>query len=183
MTNTAILSITSLSALFLLLTLNAKAQKRSISITSKVLVRASVEEAYDLLRKFERFPEWSPFLVADPEQKYHVSGENGAIGSAFHWEGVGEKSVGYQTLTELEENQYLRMNCNISVPFKSEPVFEYRLRRTADGVEITQEFSMQQSAFSYFMMRIFKVEAQMRATNELGLERLKNLLEGVPNPA
>ncbi|MFK7923174.1 MAG: SRPBCC family protein [Bacteroidia bacterium] len=183
MMNTALLSITSLSVLFVLLSLTAKAQKRTISITSKVVVQASVEEAYEVLRQFERFPEWSPFLVVDPDQKHHVKGENGAIGSSFHWEGVGEKSQGFQTLSVLEENQYLRMDCNISVPFKSESVFEYRLRRTPDGVEIVQEFSLQPSAFSYLMMRIFKVEAQMKETNQLGLDRLKNLLEKVPSDA
>ncbi|MEL7534163.1 MAG: SRPBCC family protein [Bacteroidota bacterium] len=183
MTNTALLSLTSLSALFLLLSFSAKAQKRTITITSKVLVKTTVEEAFELLRQFDRFPEWSPFLVADPDQKYHVTGDNGAIGSAFHWQGVGEKSEGYQTLSVLEENQYLRMDCNISLPFKSTPTFEYRLRRTPEGVEIIQEFSMQPSAFSYLMMRIFKVEAEMQATNQLGLERLKTLLEGVPKAA
>ncbi|MEL7340516.1 MAG: SRPBCC family protein [Bacteroidota bacterium] len=176
MMNYTLFSVLTFAALFLSVQ-SLRAQKKQIRITSKVLIAAELSEVYDVLRQFERFPDWSPFIVADPEQKHRVEGQNGALGSAFHWEGVGEKSVGYQTLTQLRENEYLRMDCNISVPFESEPVFEYRLRRTPEGVEVTQEFSMEPSGFSRVMMKIFGVEKEIRATNELGLERLKQLLE------
>ncbi|MEM1215238.1 MAG: SRPBCC family protein [Bacteroidota bacterium] len=162
---------------FLLITLTSVAQKKLIQVVTTQQIEVSKEEAFELLRNFERFPEWSPFIVSDPEQKHHVTGEVGQIGSAFHWEGVAEKSEGKQTLTALTDNEYLRMECDITKPFKDQPTFEYQITATATGIEVTQTFELKCSGFSRFMMRLFGVEKQIAATNELGLSRLKTLLE------
>ncbi|MEM9885537.1 MAG: SRPBCC family protein [Bacteroidota bacterium] len=162
---------------FVAITVSLSAQQKTIRVVTTQQIEASCEAAFDLLRNFERFPEWSPFVVTDPEQKHHVTGEVGQIGSAFHWEGVAEKSEGKQTLAVLKDNEYLRMECDITKPFKDQPTFEYQLTETANGVVVTQTFELKCSGFSRFMMRLFGVEKQIAATNELGLERLKNLLE------
>ena len=96
-------------------TLTLFAQQKVIRIVTTQKIEASSTAAFDLLRDFERFPEWSPFVVADPEQKNYVTGKTGQIGSAFHWEGVAEKSEGKQTLTALKDNEYLRMECEITI--------------------------------------------------------------------
>lgn len=168
---------TSVAALLIMTSLTLSAQKKVIRVVTTQQVTASHEEAFDLLRNFERFPEWSPFVVADPEQKHHVTGESGQIGSAFHWEGVAEKSEGKQTLVELREAEYLRMECDITKPFKDQPTFEYHIAETPNGIVITQTFELKCSGVSRFMMRLFGVEKQIAATNELGLARLKTLLE------
>ena len=166
----------SLTAFFLLISLTLSAQK-VIRVVTTQQIEASSEEAFQVLRNFERFPEWSPFVVADPEQKHHVTGETGQIGSAFHWEGVIEKSEGQQTLVALRGTEYLRMECDITKPFKDQPTFEYHITETSDGIEITQTFELTCSGFSRFMMRLLGVEKQIAATNALGLARLKTLLE------
>jgi len=153
----------------------ASAQK-TIAITSKTLISASQEEVLAILKSYEKFPEWSPFLVADPEQKHQVTGEDGEVGSTFHWEGVGEKSRGSQTLASIEAN-YLKMNCTITEPFQSNPVFEYHLTNTPNGVEVVQEFQVEVGKFSHFMMKLFGVTKEMTATNELGMQRLKDYVE------
>ncbi|MEM8526035.1 MAG: SRPBCC family protein [Bacteroidota bacterium] len=153
----------------------ASAQK-TISMTSKTVINASQEEVLAVLKSYEKFPDWSPFLVTDPEQKNHVTGQDGEIGSAFHWEGVGEKSKGHQTLTVLEED-YLKMNCTITEPFKSNPVFEYYLTNTDNGIEVTQEFQVEVGKFSHFMMKLFGVTKEIAETNELGMQRLKEFVE------
>ena len=158
-------------------TLTLFAQQKVIRIVTTQKIEASSTAAFDLLRDFERFPEWSPFVVADPEQKNYVTGKTGQIGSAFHWEGVAEKSEGKQTLTALKDNEYLRMECEITKPFKDKPTFEYQIVETAEGVDVTQIFELKCTGFSRFMMRLFGVEKQIAATNELGLARLKTLLE------
>ena len=168
---------TSFAVLLMAITFTASAQNSSIEVISKENIGVSQTEAYEVLRNFERFPEWSPYLVTDPEQKNHVTGEVGEVGSSFHWEGVVEKSEGKQTLAVLKDNKYLRMECDITKPFKDQPTFEYQINETANGIEIIQTFELKCSGFSRFMMRLFGVEKQIAATNELGLTRLKSLLE------
>ena len=181
MTNT-IKSLVVVFAFFIIATATL-AQNKFIKIESKVTIKTSQQTAYDLVRQLERFPEWSPFLVTDPQQKYYVEGENGSVGSIFHWEGVEEKSLGYQELTVLKDQNYIRLDCTVVKPFKGSAYFEYHFREIEGGVEITQNYVMPVSGFNKFMINLFGVKKEMRNTNELGLVRLKNLLEQNQNVA
>jgi hypothetical protein len=156
---------------------SAFSQKKVISITTKIEIKATQPEVFALLKNLERYPDWSPFLVTDPKQKHHVTGSNGESGSTFFWEGVNEKSKGFQTLSSLTNNEYLKFDCTIEKPFKGNPVFEYRFSRSGDNVEVVQEFNLHLTSFSYFMTKLFGVKKKMIATNQLGLERLKHLVE------
>jgi len=153
------------------------AQKKLLQVVTTQHIEVSKTEAFDFLRNFERFPEWSPYIVTDPEQKNHTTGEIGAVGSVFHWEGVGEKSQGTQTLTAAKSNEYLKMECDITKPFKGQPTFEYQIKETENGVAIVQNFELKCSGFSLFMMKLFGVKKDIAKVNELGLSRLKTLLE------
>lgn len=157
-------------------TAKVNAQK-TVHITSTTIIDTSIEEVYNLIKDYERFPEWSPFLVADPEQKNNVTGENGELGSSFHWEGVAEKSLGFQTLSELKENKYAKMDCTVKKPFKANSTFEYYLVETNNGVEVRQEFKTQMNGFAYFMGKLFGMQKAIAKTNQLGLDRLKAVLE------
>ncbi|MEM6800957.1 MAG: SRPBCC family protein [Bacteroidota bacterium] len=170
-----------ISSLFLLTSLQA--QKKRIHIQTKTLISASPTQVYEVLKSLEQFPKWSPFLVADPNQKNYVKGRDGEIGSSFHWEGVAEKSQGYQTLAKLKENEYLRFECSIAKPFQSKPVFEYHLRQTEQGLLLRQDFELKLSGFDYFMIKLFGVKKKMSETNQLGLDRLKQYVEGEPVPS
>ena len=167
----------SIALLIFPLAINVQAQKKANKITSKVTIDASQAETFNLLRSLERFPEWSPFVVTDPEQKNHITGVNGELGSTFHWEGVAEKSEGFQTLVAMEGEDYLRMECQIAKPYKSQPVFEYQLSEKTEGIEVVQVFTLETSGFSRFMMGLFGVKKKMSAMNQLGMDRLKALLE------
>lgn len=159
------------------------AQKKHIHIQTKTIISASPSQVYEVIKSLEQFPEWSPFLVADPDQKNYVKGIDGEIASSFHWEGVAEKSQGYQTLAKLRENEYLRFECVISKPFKSTPVFEYQLEGNEQGVLVIQDFELKLSAFDHFMTKLFGVKKKMEETNQMGLERLKAYVEGELGPS
>jgi hypothetical protein len=156
---------------------SAIAQKKVIAITSKVKIAAKPTEVFDVIRQLKRFPEWSPFLVTDPHQKYEITGTNGEIGSKYSWVGVDEKSKGNQTLAAMDGNKYVRMECLIEKPFEGKPVFEYFITENQNGVEVVQEFKLHLSGFSYFMTKLFGVKKKMIKTNQLGLDRLKGLVE------
>lgn len=178
MTTFSAISKLSLGTLtFLFAAFSAQAQKRQILITTVQHIASPPAQVFDVLSDLNRFPEWSPFLVTDPEQKYHVTGESGEIGSTFHWEGVAEKSLGSQTISAMTKASSLRMDCEILKPFSGAPVFEYELKETESGTEVTQIFTLQLSGFSYLMTKIFGVKKQMTTTNQLGMTRLKELLE------
>ena len=166
-----------ISAVLILISLSGFAQSKALEVQTIQTIEAPINEVYNILRSFERFPEWSPFLLTDPEQKNHVTGTDGQIGSAFHWEGIAEKSLGSQTLSKLEENKFLKMDCDVQKPQKSKGVFEYYLAEENGKTIVTQNFSIPCNGFQYFMMKIFGVKKEVSKINTLGLERLKVLAE------
>jgi len=155
----------------------ATAQKNTLAVKTVQQINATKAEVMDALKHYEQFPNWSPFLVTDPEQKYVIGGTNGELGSTFAWEGVAEKSQGVQTLAVINGNDYIRMDCEVVKPFKTNSIFEYTLVEKDGGVEVTQNFSSKMTGFSYFMARLFGAKKQIAEINELGLERLKNYVE------
>jgi len=80
-------------------------------------------------------------------------------------------------LVGLENYEYIKFDCTIQKPFKGKPVFEYHIKEVDGQIEIIQNFNLRLSSFSFFMTKLFGVKKKMIATNQLGLERLKNLLE------
>ncbi|MBX2871107.1 MAG: hypothetical protein KTR30_03380 [Saprospiraceae bacterium] len=151
--------------------------QKAITIVSEVWVEGEQQTVFNKLRSLEQFTDWSPFLVSDPEQKNWVEGVDGQIGSTFHWEGAAEKSEGFQTLAALKGQTYLRMECEISKPYKSQPVFEYELQEKDGKVQVVQTFTLKASGFNRFMMSLFGVKRKMKAINQLGMERLKMAIE------
>ncbi|MEM6737112.1 MAG: SRPBCC family protein [Bacteroidota bacterium] len=164
-----------LSILLLSLVLNLI--QSPITIENEVNINASNHEVFTVLASYKKFTEWSPFLVTDPKQKNWITGEDGLVGSKFHWEGVGEESEGFQELVRFERPNLLIMQCVISVPFESNPTFRYDLINHSNTTTVKQKFTMPSSVLNKIMMAAFGVVEEISSTNILGLERLKKYVE------
>lgn len=64
-----------------------------IEITKQVTIDGSQQEVFDMVKYLNNYPKWSPFLEADPAQKYELKGKDGEVGVQFHWDGNGGKEV------------------------------------------------------------------------------------------
>jgi hypothetical protein len=159
--------------------LSLVAPKR-ISIRSVQLIQAPKEVVYDQLRFMKNFPNWSPFKVQDPEQKHSISGPDGSVGATFNWEGVKEKSKGHQKVVALKENERVELRCEITVPFESNPSFNYDLIEKAGGVEVVQEFDVAMPFPANVFGLLFGLEKEIGATNQQGLALLKKVCEQSP---
>lgn len=167
----------SLSAIVLGVLVLAFIAPNHISIRSKAEIKAPKGQVYDQLRHLSQFPNWSPFRVADPNQKFEVTGTDGAVGSAFHWEGVVETSKGHQTITALDSNHRIFMECQITAPYASQPTFEYTLKSNAGGVEVAQQFELELAFPTNIIAMMIGLENKMAETNQFGLDRFKAYAE------
>ncbi|MEM6642419.1 MAG: SRPBCC family protein [Bacteroidota bacterium] len=148
-----------------------------VVLKSSQSISAPQEKIFTILASYEQFPAWSPFLVADPNQENRVAGEDGKVGSKFIWKGVDEESEGFQELVIMEKPSRLVMECTITVPFESNPTFQYDLSQEAGKTIVQQTFSMPSSVLDKIMLNVFGVLEEIQQTNELGLDRLKAYAE------
>lgn len=156
--------------------LSLVAPKR-ISISNRQLINASKQTVYDQLRFMKNFPNWSPFRIQDPDQKFAISGQDGQLGATFSWDGVKEKSKGSQKVIALVENQKVDIVCNITVPFQSNPTFSYTINEKDGSVEVVQQFDVAMPFPANIIGMLMGLNDKMSATNQQGLALLKKVSE------
>ncbi|MEM1336400.1 MAG: SRPBCC family protein [Bacteroidota bacterium] len=150
---------------------------KTITITKQVTVKGELKEVFDMVRFLENFPKWSPFLEADPSQTYSIEGTDGTVGAQYHWEGNNGKDLGYQELVKIEDGAFIGMVCDIQKPFKAHPTFNYSFSQTANGIQVTQDFTLQSSLGDAFFMWLFGAKKDMEKMNQRGLVLLKKAVE------
>lgn len=156
----------------------AKAGKlRHIHIQKEVVIEGTIEEVFNQVVYLKNFPQWSPFLEADPTQQVKVTGTDGIVGAQYHWVGNKGKDIGYQEVKEINPGEYVRMECDIQKPFTAQPVFEYRFIPMGDRVKVVQDFNLKSSRIDAFFMWVFGAKKDMAKMNERGLELLKQSIE------
>ncbi|TAE81713.1 MAG: hypothetical protein EAY81_09600 [Bacteroidetes bacterium] len=150
---------------------------KSIQIVKKVTIKGSTEEVFNMVKYLNNFPKWSPFLVQDPGQQIEVRGTDGTIGAQYHWNGNGGKDLGYQEIVNIDELKFIGMRCDIQKPFVAKPTFDYYFKETTQGIEVTQDFKVESGLVDAFFMWLFGAKANMEATNQQGLNLLKQAVE------
>ena len=148
-----------------------------IKITKQVTIDGSQQEVFDMVKYLNNYPKWSPFLEADPAQKYELKGADGNVGVQFHWNGNGGKDIGYQEIVKIEEPKFVGVKCNIEKPFKATPTFDYSFASTSQGTVLTQDFEVESGIVDAFFMWLFGAKKEMAQINERGLTLLKNYVE------
>ncbi len=148
-----------------------------IEITKQVTIDGSQQEVFDMVKYLKNYPKWSPFLEADPEQKYELKGKDGEVGIQFHWDGNGGKDLGYQEIVKIEEPTFVGVKCSIEKPFSASPRFNYSFSSTSKGTVLTQDFALESGIIDAFFMWIFGTKKEMAKINERGLVLLKNHVE------
>lgn len=149
----------------------------NIHITKKVTIDGTQEEVFNMVKYLGNYPKWSPFLEADPAQKYEVKGEDGQVGVQFHWEGNAGKDVGYQEIVKIDEAAFVGVRCDIQKPFVATPTFDYSFSSVDNEVTVSQDFRLESGIVDAFFMWLFGAESEMAAMNERGLTLLKNYVE------
>lgn len=178
MNNKMILSIIAIAIISFLGFGFYKASKlTSIHINKKVTIDGDLREVFDMVKYLNNFPKWSPFLADDPDQKYHVKGPDGIVGAQYHWDGNGGKDLGYQEIIKIKESSFVGMQCDIQKPFKARPIFNYSFSENDKGITVSQDFKLESGIVDAFFMWAFGAKKEMAATNQRGLNLLKDAVE------
>jgi hypothetical protein len=177
MNTTLIIVGSALGVVLLSLTLLVLMAPKTLRLRTTQLIDAPKAVVMAQLRYLQNFPDWSPFKEEDPTQKHWVTGTDGAVGATFHWEGGQVKSKGSQTIVALRGDDFLDLQCNITVPFKAQPTFTYTLHEKNGVTEVVQDFQTQFAAPGNAIALLFGLKAKMSATNKRGLTLLQAVVE------
>ncbi len=163
--------------LFIAFGLFKASQLTHIQIVKSVTVKSTPQQAFDMVRYLKNFPKWSPFLRQDPSQQYEVKGTDGSVGAQYHWNGNNGNDLGYQEIVKVDSLTFVGMRCDIQKPFVARPTFDYTFKQTPGGIQITQDFQVESGLIDAFFMWLFGAKEAMAATNQQGMDLLKQAIE------
>jgi uncharacterized protein YndB with AHSA1/START domain len=166
-----------LAAVIVILAILAALAPKSIHTQSRVVINKPIEEVFLTTRYLKNFDQWSPWKDTDPEQKTRVEGVDGQVGASFHWQGVKEKSKGYQEIVSLVPNKSIGIACHITEPFASQPTFNFSFTEENGKTIVLNDFDTKMPIPFNVVGMLMGLKKEIKATNDRGLEKLKALCE------
>ncbi len=145
----------------------------SYHVSKSVEIEKTQREIIDYLKDFKNWPEWSPWLILEPDCELTYSNEQGLVGSGYQWNGK-RVGTGAMVLESTQEHR-LDMELHFFRPFKSHAKVTLIVTPSEKGSAV--EWQMQSSVpwFLFFLKGMFKSMIEM--DYERGLRMLKRQLE------
>ncbi len=96
-------------------------------------IAASPGELFAQVGNLQGWDDWSPWAEMDPDMNKTYSGEQGTVGSSYHWTGNRKVGEGKMTLTEVTPDKRVKIDLQFVKPFKSQNVTELVLSPEGDA--------------------------------------------------
>ncbi|WP_045389014.1 SRPBCC family protein [Vibrio rotiferianus] len=145
----------------------------SYQVNRSIEIEKTQSDIIEYLKDFTHWPEWSPWIIMEPECELTYSDEQGVVGSGYQWNGhrIGTGAI----VLESTQEHRLDMELHFFRPFQSHAKVTFIVMPSPNGC--TVEWQMQ-SRVPWFLV-FFKtmVKSMIEMDYERGLRMLKSQLE------
>lgn len=157
-------------------------QPGEISVRRSLVIRCAPAAAFAQVRDLRGWPQWSPWLLHEPDAALNWSDDPGAERGWYAWSGrlIG---AGRITHVSLHPTERIEQRIDFKRPFKSTGAVSWEFRATTqDGAPATEVFWTMRGRMAFLVRFMAPAMAQLIGKDfELGLARLRALLEpGAP---
>ena len=73
-------------------------------------IAASASEIFSKVGNLQGWDEWSPWAEMDPDMNKTYQGEQGTVGSSYHWTGNRKVGEGKMTMTEVVTDERVEID-------------------------------------------------------------------------
>lgn len=152
---------------------------KEVTVSRSATINAPKDVVFNHMSHFKDWDKWSPWHEMDPNMTITFKGEDGTVGSGYHWVGTEEKKTGEGEMTNTGlSGDTMKYSLNFLKPFKS----------TADGMFIAEDAGngMTKATWQFhtkptFPGNIFalfmNMDKMLGKDFEHGLDNLKKLAE------
>ena len=139
-----------------------------IPISRTQVIASPIEKVFEVLRDIHSCPDWSPWLIADPDFKLDVQNDY------YSWEGAISGS-GRMDLVRDEANESITYDLSFVKPWKSQARIHISLAVKGDATEVTWTLEHSLSFFLFWKKK--SIQAYLEVDYDRGFLMLKNLIE------
>lgn len=147
----------------------------TFSVSKSIVIHAPQEEVYDYVRDFSNWPEWSPWIVAEPDCRLFYDYD----GNGYNWEGKIIGSGAMKVVGEEKPNS-IHYDLQFLKPWKSQADVSFLFKQADGGVEVTWTLESALPFFMFFMKKM--MVAMVGMDYQRGLMMLKDRVETGTNP-
>lgn len=146
----------------------------SYTVTESRLINADINTVFDKVADFKSWPDWSPWLIHEPETILQYSDNYQQQGGYYTWDG---KMIGAGKLTHesLQKPHVINQRLEFSRPFKSVCQVSFSLAEQQGQTEITWEMRAKMPFLFRFMTR--KTKYMISQDYKFGLAMLAGQLD------
>ncbi len=143
-------------------------------VSRSIEIAAPPEKVFEVVSDFNTWPNWSPWLIAEPDAKVTISADSNSVGSTYAWDGqvTGAGGMEHKKLdapTRIEsEIRFLR-------PMKSVSLVSFDLQPSEGGTTISWNMDGSLPFFLFFMVKM--MDTWLGMDYERGLRMLKEWIE------
>ena len=176
-----LISMAIVAVLFVLVALFLPSSR---TITERIETNRRQAIVFDTLNSFQRFDDWNPLALRDPNLKLQLSGPDAGVGARVDYESA-EKSLGKGSweIVESEADERVLMALD-NKDRGSDKRMEFTLKPTGRGgrnIEITQRYKVDYGWNLLGRYAGLYVRGHVGEDMKLGLAKLAAMLASVPN--
>lgn len=169
-----------LTALIAAILIAASFQPKDWKIEKSVLINAPRDQVWIIVSDLNRYNEWNPFYLIEPEAKTKAEGPAATEGSRYSWD--GEKSgAGSMTTTTLVPNERMDFRIDFLRPMEVTNAGSFALSDVEGATKMTWSMSGRHEGFPGLISRsihlFISMESMMDEHFQNGLNRLKEISE------
>lgn len=140
----------------------------AFSVSESVILKDDIENVYAYIRDFKNWPEWSPWLICDPEAKVTTEPNR------YEWSGsiVG---VGRMEIVKETPHSQIDFALEFKKPWKSKAEVTMALRKVEGGTELLWAMDSKLPWFMFWLKQLMTKLVSM--DYQRGLKMLKDVLE------
>jgi effector-binding domain-containing protein len=154
---------------------------KEVTVTRTVMINAPKHAVFEQITNFKNWTNWSPWYKMEPTVKMTYNGEDGQVGSSYHW--VGEKTGEGEMKLASVAGDRADFDLTFIKPFKSTPKSYILAEDTAGMTKTTWGFH-QHFGYPWNAMLLFMNMDEMLGKDfNNGLTNMKQHLEGNPSAA
>ncbi|MEC5126198.1 SRPBCC family protein [Verrucomicrobiales bacterium BCK34] len=139
-------------------------------VHKSIVIDAPVSQIFETIRNFKTWPDWSPWLIADPDAAVIFDLDD----KGYSWKGPVAGSGGMR-IEGVQENEKISYDLAFLKPWKSTAKFQFEFSEVSGGTEVTWKMQSSLPFFMFFMKDMMVAMIGMDYTR--GLAMLKDLVE------
>ncbi|MBL7813134.1 MAG: SRPBCC family protein [Bacteroidetes bacterium] len=155
---------------------------KSYKVERTVVINAPKQAVWEQVYYWKNFNSWSPWAKLDTAMKQTITGNDGEVGSVYHWTGNDQVGEGEMKRLELQDMKSIKNHLHFIKPFESEA----NVYHTLEGEDGKVTLSWGMTGENGFMARIFMflmggIDKAVGGDYERGLKTLKEIVENPKN--